>query len=171
MAPIKQLVIHLSWLTILCAPNRGMDLETLRKQDGLTPEKFAEYFRKFKFELNEKPQQPDLFLARETGDCDDYATLAATILGEKGYHTRLIVVFMPRVIHVVCFISERGGYLDYNERQSESKLLFTSTTVEAIANRVATSFSAKWYCAAEFTYKDGTRVFSNTEFPCGDGSP
>src|SRR4051794_15270885 len=92
----------------------ALDVETLRRDPNLTPENFARYFQGFHFELNEKIQAPDVFLARETGDCDDYATLAADLLKERGYTTRLLVVFMPKNTHVVCYVEETKSYLDFN---------------------------------------------------------
>src|SRR5258708_13760480 len=74
----------------------ALDLETLRRDPNLTPENFSRDFEGFHFELNEKVQAADVFLARETGDCDDYATLPADLLREKGYTTRLLWVLMPK---------------------------------------------------------------------------
>ena len=59
---------------------------------------------------------PADFLAGKAGDCDDFATLAAEVLRGKGYTTRLVVVHMEREVHVVCYVNEIKGYLDYNRR-------------------------------------------------------
>jgi hypothetical protein len=143
---------------------RALTLESLRSLD-LTPEKFAGLFNDFDFELNEHIQTPEDFLARRKGDCDDYATLANDVLSQKGYHPRLIVVFMPKTIHVVCFVKETGTYLDYNLRKHEMKTVRATDDVGAIADKVALGFREAWYCAAEFKFVNGQRQFLATDFP------
>src|SRR5688572_28170495 len=94
----------------------AVSLDDLRNMEGLTPQKFASYFSDFEFKFRAEVQSPEVFLATESGDCDDYSILAATILKEKGYTPRLISVRMPDVTHVVCYIEETKSYLDYNNR-------------------------------------------------------
>jgi hypothetical protein len=142
----------------------ALTLENLHSLD-LTPEKFAALFADFEFELNEHIQSPEDFLARGKGDCDDYAILAGEILSQKGYHPRLIVVFMPKTIHVVCFVKETGTYLDYNLRKDEVKTITSADDVGAIADKVALGFREAWYCAAEFKFVNSQRQFLTTEFP------
>src|SRR4030095_7057176 len=50
---------------------RAGELDTLRKQKSLTPEKLLRFFADFKFELGERVQDAETFLRRKSGDCDD----------------------------------------------------------------------------------------------------
>jgi hypothetical protein len=143
----------------------AVTLEQLRKKDQLTPEQFAAYFKDFEFELLEEVQPPEIFLARRSGDCDDYATLAADILKEKGYTPKLVVVFMPRDVHVVCYIPETKSYLDYNLRNRNLRTVPSDGTLTDIAQKVAKSFNSTWYCVSEFTFTNGNRHFVYTDFP------
>ncbi len=52
------------------------------------------------------------FLASRSGDCDDPAMFVADLRREKGYSTRLVAVFMPHDVHVVCYVAETNSYLD-----------------------------------------------------------
>jgi hypothetical protein len=80
----------------------ALTVEQLRSDPDLTPERFARYFRDFEFKLRENRQAPKDFLATQSGDCDDFACLAAEILQEKRYTRKLIAVFMKGQTHVVC---------------------------------------------------------------------
>lgn len=136
----------------------------LRNDPELTPEKFMSYFRDFKFQLGEKVQAPDVFLARRTGDCDDFATLAADILREKKYTTRLIAIFMKQETHVVCYVEEIKGYLDFNNRQRAVTIEPTNGSLEDIADKVAAWFRSPWHCVSEFTYEGTERRFDRIAF-------
>src|SRR5687767_2893421 len=103
-------------LLILSIPAFGLSLEDIRNTPDLTPKKFAAYFRDFEFKFHSEVQSPDIFLATRSGDCDDFSTLAAAVLRDRGYTPRLITVRMPGVTHVVCYIEETKSYLDYNNR-------------------------------------------------------
>lgn len=139
-----------------------MTLEELRGAPDLTPKKFAAFFRDFDFKFRAEVQSPEVFLATQSGDCDDYSTLAAMVLKEKGYTPRLIAVRMPGVTHVVCYIEETGSYLDYNARGYFSRTVSSSREIEAIARNVAKSYGAKWFSASEFTYGDGVKRLVHT---------
>jgi hypothetical protein len=142
----------------------ALTLAELRADQNLTPERFMKHFANFKFELGHDVQKPDAFLASQCGDCDDFATLAADILHEKGYSTRLIVVYMPHDTHVVCYVAETHSYLDYNCRKLASPLVECESTLESIGAHVAESFRTQWRSVSEFTYRNGARYFVNTVF-------
>ncbi len=143
----------------------AITLAELRADAKLTPERLMKYFAGFKFELGRTVQKPEAFLAAQAGDCDDFATLAADLLREKGYTTRLVAVFMPREVHVVCYVKETNGYLDYNCRRKPSPLVKCDGQLSAIALSVARSFRAQWRSVSEFTMKaDGATNFVMTEF-------
>src|SRR5204863_8474601 len=131
---------------------------------NLTPESFMKYFADFKFELGHDVRDPAAFLANQAGDCDDFATLAATVLREKGYSTRLVVVYMAKDVHVVCYVAETHSYLDYNCRKQTAPLVKCEGALETIAARVAESFRAQWRSVSEFTFRNGTRYFVSTVF-------
>ncbi len=142
----------------------ALSLAELRADRGLTPERFMAYFADFKFELEREVRKPDVFLQSRSGDCDDFATLAANVLREKGYTTRLVVVFMPDTVHVVCYVAETKSYLDYNCRKNSSPLVKCDGNLSAIAGSIAASFRLPWQSVSEFTVQDGGRHFVMTEF-------
>jgi len=143
---------------------REVTLADLRADLKLTPERLMGYFADFKFAAAGDVRQPDTFLANRSGDCDDFATLAADVLREKGYSTRLVVVFMPHDVHVVCFVAETNSYLDYNRRKQTSPLVKCDGDLAAIATSVAQSFRSTWRSTSEFTYRNGVRHFVSTVF-------
>ncbi len=122
------------------------------------------HFADFKFELSPKLRQPETFLASRSGDCDDFATLAADLLREKGYSTRLVAVYMPNEVHVVCYVAETNTYLDYNRRKQASPLVKCKGELAAIATSVARSFRSPWRSVAEVTFRNGVRHFVSTVF-------
>jgi hypothetical protein len=143
---------------------RAVTLAELRADPNLTPERLMARFADFKFELGREVRKPETFLATRAGDCDDFATLAADLLSEKGYSTRLVVVFMPNDVHVVCYVAETNSYLDYNRRKQASPLVKCKGELEAIAASVARSFRCPWRSASEFTFRSGVRRFVSTVF-------
>ena len=143
----------------------ALTVAELRADHDLTPARFMTYFSDFKFELESQARKPDDFLASRTGDCDDFARLAAQILHEKGYTTKLVAVFMPDAVHVVCYVAETGSYLDYNCRKNASPLVKCDGSLPAIASSVAASFRLPWRSVSEVTERDtGQRNFVMTEF-------
>ncbi len=129
-------------------------LRDLEQAPGLTPGKFADLFEDFEYEFSAPVLPADVFLAQRSGDCDDYAVLAAYVLRLKGYHPRLIQVQLvgTNVDHAVCYISEQKVYLDYNNRKYTFNLEKSRPTVRDIANAVADSLEQNWTTAFEFTY-------------------
>jgi hypothetical protein len=142
----------------------AVTLAELRADPKLTPERLMVYFADFKFELSRQVCQPEAFLAKRSGDCDDFATLAADLLREKGYSTRLVAVFMPHDVHVVCYVAESHCYLDYNRRKQAAPLVTCKEDLSAIAASVAEYFRSPWRSVSEFTFRDGTRRFVSTVF-------
>src|SRR5262245_32155030 len=102
---------------LLCAcclvlSNRALTLDEIQKSPSLTPGMFAGFFAHFEYKFHHEVQSAETFLASQSGDCDDYAILAARVLRAKGYTPRLVTVRMPHIVHVVCYIQETGSYLD-----------------------------------------------------------
>jgi Transglutaminase-like superfamily len=144
---------------------RALTLAELRADAKLTPERLIKQFADFKFELSRTVRRPEIFLAAQSGDCDDFATLAADLLREKGYTTRLVVVYMPQAVHVVCYVQDSNCYLDYNCRKKAAPLVKCDGQLSAIATSVAESFHSQWRTVSEFApLPDGTRQFLSTEF-------
>ena len=137
----------------------AVTLDDLRADAKLTPRRFARYFADFQFRAAGEVQAPENFLATASGDCDDYATLAADVLAEKGYTTRLISVRMPHTTHVVCYVAETHCYLDYNQRAFLIRTVPSDGTLPRVARQVARSFAADWTAATEFTYRDGLKYW------------
>ena len=153
-------------LGLICAaaPAPAATLEELRADAKLTPERFIKEFADFKFSLGRSVRKPETFLSARAGDCDDFATLAADVLRQKGYTPRLIAVFMPREVHVVCYVAETKSYLDFNRRGQSSPLVSSTGELANIAASVAKSFRADWRSVSEFTFRNGTRSFVKSEF-------
>ncbi len=138
---------------LLCTSLWGITLEELQNDAKLTPKRFASYFRDFEYCYREEVQPPEVFLATKSGDCDDYAILADQVLRPKGYDTRLIAVRMPGLVaHVICYVAQEKGYLDYNNRIYTLSLARSGSTTRQIADKVAASFNANWTTASEFTF-------------------
>jgi hypothetical protein len=152
VAAISFLVVELGSVT----------LQELRGDPDLNPKRLMAKFSRFKFELHGEVQAPEVFLARERGDCDDFATLAAMVLREKGYSTRLITVRMPGLTHVVCYVAEVGSYLDYNNRIYMRSLVKAKPDINDIADKVAKSFDSGWTTASEFIYTNQVKVLVST---------
>lgn len=151
------LVAGLSLLSVSSSALKPTDifyLQDLEKERSMTPERFADLFERFFFELRPRVQPPDDFLWERTGDCDDYAVLGDYILGRKGYKTRLMQVQLTgdNVDHAVVFVADRNVYLDYNYRKARQKLVKSDPTVRDVATLVAASFKQNWTTAFEFTY-------------------
>jgi hypothetical protein len=169
--PRRKLFLNrwLAMLAILCltfgaARVDAMTLTELKGDAKLTPEALLKRFAEFKFKLFDGVQPREQFLSSRTGDCDDFATLAADVLREKGYHTRLIAVFMPTQVHVVCVVEETKAYLDYNNRQKPQPLVSTDGTLSDIAAKVARSFHTTWRCVSEYTFNHGAQRAVKTDF-------
>jgi hypothetical protein len=136
----------------------------LQKQKELTPESFIKQFSDFKFELAADIQEPDRFLERRRGDCDDFARLASQVLSERGYKTKIVVVMMEQESHVVCYVAEAKGFLDFNRRANEKPVVASDGTLEDIAHKVAADFRAKWRMVSEVRYEKATPVFVENVF-------
>ena len=149
--------------SLQCLPVAALTLEQLKADPHLTPAKLLAYFSDFKFQLHEQVQAPEAFLASGCGDCDDFASLAAVLLANRGYTTRLVAVFMEKEVHVVCYVAQTNNYLDYNHRKD--RILIPSTGELAdIADKVAASFRSRWLSVSEVTFKGQLRQFVRTEF-------
>jgi hypothetical protein len=145
-------------------PLQPLTVQRLRDDAQLTPERFMAYFCDFEFKLGDVLQSPEVFLATKSGDCDDFATLAADILNEKKYTTRLVAVFMDSQTHVVCYVEEIKGYLDFNLRNQSITVQPSNGDLDDIAGKVAKFFRADWRYVSEFTYQSGTRRFGRIAF-------
>ena len=145
---------------VLLAPAAlgAVSLAELLEAPKLNAKKFANYFGDFAYEFNAAILPPEEFLARERGDCDDYAVLADYVLSKRGLTTRLVHVRLSgRVAHAVCYVAESKAYLDYNNRKFFVTLERSGPDLRSIANKVAESLSSSWTTASEFTYSYETR--------------
>jgi hypothetical protein len=133
---------------------RGVTMEELRSERGLTPLQFAHYFANFEFKFHPEVQPHNQFLRTRSGDCDDYATVAADALARHGWTPRMIAIRMKGATHVVCYIQELRGYLDYNMRKEQNPLVPCDPEITAIATSVAKSFGRNWVATYEFTYDE-----------------
>ncbi len=138
--------------------SQALTMSELRQIPNLTPPALAKRFADFEFKFHAEVQDHDVFLTTKSGDCDDYATVVAEILAERGYTPRMIAVRMKGETHVVCYIQETGSYLDYNTRKDADPMVPCSPVVTDIARKVAKSFGRDWVATYEFTYDDGEKV-------------
>ena len=158
-SPFAKLFALLSF-SAFAVSSFAISLDDLRRED-LSPTKFASHFRSFKFSFRKEVQHPTVFLATKSGDCDDYSTLAASVLREKGYTPRLISVRMPGVTHVVCYIEETHSYLDFNFR-GHTVAVNPGDVLPSIAGSVARSYGLEWTSVSEFTYHGGVKRLVHT---------
>jgi hypothetical protein len=143
---------------LFAASASAVTLAELRNAPKMTPELFASYFKDFEFKFHDDVQDFNVFLRTRSGDCDDYATLAADVLSRHGYTPRLVAVRMEGETHVVCYIVETRSYLDYNFRNSSTPLIPSDGSLTDIARKVSQSFNRGWLATYEFTYSDTERV-------------
>ncbi len=157
---------------VMTAPGRagGDALALLRERTDLTPERLVRLVGDFRFELRERVQDPAVFLERKCGDCDDFARLAATLLADRGYKTKLVVIMMEKQTHVVCYVKEAGGFLDFNRRGEAKPVVASGGTLEEIADQVAAYFRSRWRMASEFKYQENSPVFLDSVFPAARAS-
>jgi hypothetical protein len=157
--------IGLAALCVLCGHlASGVTLGDLKADKHLTPERLMKQVAGFRFKLGRTVRKAEDFLRQRGGDCDDFATLAADVLRQKGYTTRLVAVFMAGEVHVVCYVAEVGGYLDYNRRHEPSPVVKCDDSLATIGASVAKSFHSDWVSASEYTFQDGEANFVLTEF-------
>jgi hypothetical protein len=142
----------------------SLTVDQLRQDPLLTPERFISYFSDFEFKLGQTRQAPEVFLASKAGDCDDFACLADEILREKKYTTRLIAVFMHEQTHVVCYVEEIHGYLDFNRRKESCAVQPAGAKIEEVAEQVAAYFRTNWLYASEFTFQTNAPRFGRIVF-------
>ena len=135
----------------------AVTFEEIHGDSSLKPETFAHYFADFRFVFNAEVQQPQSFITSRAGDCDDYATFAASELNARGFHARLVSIRMKSIVHVICYVEEAKGYLDYNYRARGTGIVPCGPGLTEIGDTVAKSFKAKWTSASEFTYGDGVK--------------
>jgi hypothetical protein len=121
----------------------------------LTPERLMRQVADFEFRIGRAVQTPAAFLESRAGDCDDFAALAADILKRKGYTTHLVVVHMEKQVHVVCYVDEIKGYLDYNRRQEPHPVVACECGLGDVAEKVAGSLRVRWRTASECVYVAG----------------
>jgi hypothetical protein len=151
-------------LTLLARPACGLTLAELRADRELTPERLMKYVASFRFEPGREVRRPEEFLQQQCGDCDDFATLAADLLREKGYKTKLIAVYLPNQVHVVCYVAEVAAYLDFNRRQERSPLVKCDGALASIGASVAQAFHNDWISASEYNFRNGAADFVFTAF-------
>jgi len=146
-------------------------MKDLLAQKDLTPEGLARVFADYTFELTPQVQEPEAFLQRKRGDCADFSSLASTVLAQHGYTTKLVVVMMSKQTHVVCYVKEAGGFLDYNHRADAHPVVASDGSLEDIASKVAGDFRSSWRMASAFRYRSGSPVYLDTVFPSESTSP
>lgn len=138
---------------VACGRLDAITLTDLLDDPKMNAKRFASHFERFEYEFHPEVQPPDVFLESQTGDCDDYAILAAYVLKRKNIGAKLVrVSLVGRVAHDVCYVIPNQGYLDYNNRKYASTIEGCRQRLRAIAAQVADSFEANWTSISEYTY-------------------
>lgn len=148
-----------------CGAARAGAVSDLAGQPDLTPENLIRSFAGFTFELSAQPQDAETFLQRKRGDCDDFADLAGRLLAGRGYKTKLVVVMMKQQTHVVCYVKEAHGFLDFNHRADAHPIIESDGSLEDIAEKVAGDFRARWQMVSEIKYENKLPVYLEVVFP------
>jgi hypothetical protein len=177
MANLPSRFLRKKWLKAMClalvcaaATVRAASLNDLLEQKDLTPQGLAHVISDFSFELTPRLQEADSFLQRKRGDCADFANLASLVLSRRGYTTKLVVVMMSKQTHVVCFIKEAGGFLDYNHRADVNPVIASDGSLEDIAEKVAGDFRSDWRMASYFRYRESSPVYLDSVFATASSS-
>ena len=153
--PLRKLSVAAFASVLIVTPLAAFTLGDLLADAKMTPKRFANRFEDFDFEYHPEVQPPDLFLARQKGDCDDYAILGDYVLKRKRYTTlliRVVLVGNNADAHDVCYVTQVKAYLDYNLRDCFINLQRSGKRLREIADKVADSFDANWTSAAIYTY-------------------
>ena len=148
-----------------CASAHPGALSALAGKTDLTPEILIRSVAGFTFELSAQPQDAETFLQRKRGDCDDFASLASRLLTDRGYKTRLVAVMLEQQTHVVCYVEEAHGFLDFNHRTDAQPIIKSDGSLEDIAQKVAGDFRSRWQTASEFRYENKLPVYVEVVFP------
>lgn len=150
-------------IALIAAPNvQARSLADLKAEKELTPDSLIRQFADFTFELGETIQEPEQFLQRKRGDCDDFARLAALLLAERGYKPRIVAVAMEGETHVVCYVPEVKGFLDFNHRADAKPVISCAGTLESVAEIVSAEFRSKWRMVSEVRFENTKRIFVET---------
>lgn len=81
-----------------------------------------------------------------------YAVVADEVLKTQGFNTRLIAVRLAGLnAYVVCYVTEEGIYLDYNDETFVVKTHQSGATIREVATTVSTALGQNWTSASEFT--------------------
>jgi len=152
-------------VTLMLGDSQAGELTRLELDQGLTPQRLLSCFADFTYELGDELQDAETFLRRRRGDCDDFAHLASRLLTQRGWHPMLVVVMMEGQTHVVCYVREARGFLDFNRRALTDPIVPSDGSLEDIADKVAASFRSPWWIVSEFEYRDGSTVFLQSAFP------
>jgi len=163
--------LHRNLLALVCLTAPGFcagayagALDALAGQKDLTPENLIRSFAGFTYELNAEPQDAETFLQRKRGDCDDFANLASRLLTDRGYKTRLVAVMLEHQTHVVCYVEEGRGFLDFNHRADAQPIIKSDGSLEDIAQKVAGDFRSHWRTASEIRYTNKVPVYLEIVF-------
>jgi hypothetical protein len=149
---------------------RAEGLDDLLNQEAVTPDGVARVCAGYSFELNPTLQSPETFLQRKRGDCADFANLASIVLSHWGYHPKMVVVMMAKQTHVVCYVKEVGGFLDYNHRADSHPVIPSDGSLEDIAGKVCRDFRSEWHLASAFRYHQGSPYYLETTFPSDESA-
>jgi len=100
-----------------------------------------------------------------------YAIVADEVLKTNGYNTRLVAIRLADLdAQIVCYVTEEGAYLHYNDETFFVTLENSGATVRQIADKFGTVFQQNWTSASEFTVVDGLKQILATVVKTDDPS-
>lgn len=85
----------------------------------------------------------------------DYIVLAGSVLPQKGYASRLILVNMPGLNDDACYVGSSSSFIHYNQTNAVLQLEGSGATIRQIANTLANNLNLDWTTASEFVYSNG----------------
>jgi len=161
-APVYPLSVSLPHRLAVPMPEVPANTETRLDQLArtyTTPKAIAAFLREeFRFQGDEELfgeidhwQTPEEFVARQVGDCEDYALLAQTLLRRNGIEAYVVSIFGDGgYAHTVSvFVDERGRYNAINQDRLRT---VHAKSLEALATHLYPGWTV-----AMIAEQDGTR--------------
>ena len=98
-----------------------------------TPQDVVRWFSsefEYQMKIPDKPQTPEETLVLKTGDCDDFASLAAAVLSLNGIKSEVIIIKHRglNIMHAICVYKDKDGvygFISNNELQHTGELDLT----------------------------------------------
>jgi hypothetical protein len=122
LSSIRTILFIVAMLVCVLAPPCVAQELSSAPRPTQTPEQIAKWFSsEFKYQAKnpDMPQTPEETLKLRTGDCDDFAFLAAAILAENGVKSKVIIIKYrgSDMMHAICIYRDDNGTYDFISNQ------------------------------------------------------